>query len=65
MSDKDGSSPDPFDNDDNRVESWTDREGQTNQKVVEGPDTGTHRFYDPKTGRTGQTGVIRKDGNRR
>jgi len=56
----------PFDNPANVVEQWTHpKTGQVNQKIVSGPDRGVHRFVDPQTGRTGQTGVSRfsKGGN--
>ena len=51
---------DPFKDDRNRVEYWRNRRtGQQNQKIVEGPDAGVHRYSDPRTGRTGQTGPER------
>lgn len=50
---------DPFSNPENRIEGWTDKDGQYNQKIVQGPDTGIHRFYDPENERSGQTGTIR------
>jgi len=41
----------------NHIKTWTDKDGQINLEIVEGPDRGTHRFYDPEHQREGQTGV--------
>src|SRR5258708_28476310 len=50
----------PFDNPANVVEQWTNKvTGQINQKIRSGPDKGVHRFYDPGTNRSGQTGITR------
>ena len=57
--DKPNFDKDPFQDDRNRVKSWPNKDGQTNQKIIEGPDTGVHRFYDPEHNRSGQTGTER------
>ena len=50
----------------NHIIVFTDSDGQTNYDIVEGPDRGTHRFYDPENQREGQTGVEdSKTGGRR
>jgi len=52
---------DPFADPRSQVADWTTRlTGQYNQKVVDGPGTGAHRFYVPDgSGRAGQTGTER------
>lgn len=54
---------DPFNNPDNRVVDWTDQNGQQNQKVVDGPDEGLHRGYDPNRNRSFEAGpdYVRRD----
>ena len=50
----------------NHIVAFEDSKGQINLDIVQGPDRGTHRFYDPNTHREGQTGVEdRKTGERR
>jgi len=41
----------------NHIVEFTDSDGQINFDIVEGPDRGAHRFYDPENQREGQTGV--------
>lgn len=55
---------DPFNDPRNRVEQWINRDKdgrpvQINQRIVLGPDTGIHRFYDIRNRRSGETGVTR------
>jgi hypothetical protein len=50
---------DPFDNPFNRIIDWTNKKGQYNQKIVQGPDEGIHRGYDPNRLRSFQTGTDR------
>jgi hypothetical protein len=45
-----------FQNPANKVVNWTNRLGVINQKVVEGPDAGLHRGYDPSRGREFEAG---------
>jgi hypothetical protein len=50
----------------NHIIVFTDSDGQVNYDIVEGPDRGAHRFYDPEHQREGQTGVENpKTGERR
>ena len=61
---RDRSSPDydPWENPDNKIVQWTDSDDQINQKIVDGPDTGLHRYYDPQHNfRSGETGYSRQD----
>jgi len=46
----------PYDDPDNKVVDWISQTGQFNQKVVEGPDAGLHRGYDPDRCRSFEAG---------
>jgi hypothetical protein len=56
---------DPFENPANKIdEPWFNRDSdgrivQINQKIVEGPDRGIHRYYDIVNNRSGYTGITR------
>lgn len=40
---------------------WTDKRGQSNKKYVSGPLNGVHKWYNPITGKSGETfGVARE-----
>jgi len=55
-----GKNRDPWQDPRNRIEPWVNKEtGQMNQKIVSGPDTGLHRYYDKARRRSGQTGTER------
>ena len=50
----------------NHIITFKDADGQMNYDIVEGPDRGVHRYYDPQNLREGQTGIQNfKDGSRR
>jgi len=61
MAGRGGPFPDPFQDPRNRVIDWRNRDtGQYNQKIIQGPDTGIHRYVVPDgSGRAGQTGTER------
>ena len=50
----------PFENPENKVITWTNKQGVYNQKVVEGPDKEVHRGTVPSRGGSFQTGTERK-----